>query len=130
VATTTRPYRRGEARQRDDEDVGALLEAFLHRLKALLERWNLDALEGLPEDALTALWLESARARRCHACGMRRTSTPKERRSSSAHGTAALAGSAKSSPKSSAKGQCDHEDRSTCQREELPTGASGFRPSA
>lgn len=47
----------------DDEDVRMLLERFLHRLKALLERWDLEALEGLPDDALTALWWESARAR-------------------------------------------------------------------
>jgi hypothetical protein len=47
----------------DDEDVRALLEASLHRLQALLDRWDLKALGALPQDALEALYLSSARAR-------------------------------------------------------------------
>ncbi|OJH33483.1 hypothetical protein [Cystobacter ferrugineus] len=41
----------------------ALLKASLHRIQALLDRWDLAALGALPQDTLEALYLSFARAR-------------------------------------------------------------------
>lgn len=47
----------------DDLDVQRLLETFLHRLRALLQRRGLEPLDALPDDALEVLQLQSSRLR-------------------------------------------------------------------